>query len=72
MAIAVCPCFWGVITGMLFAKEFTLVFQALVLTTVPRTSTSLYVMSIWLVPAMGGVGRRQANRLGRVFGLYWS
>ncbi|MEP5632898.1 MAG: hypothetical protein ABJP79_13540 [Tateyamaria sp.] len=68
---AASPLVGGVISGVPYAKELTLLFQELDLTTVSRPSILSYGISIWLVPAMGGVGRWQANRLDRVFGLYW-
>lgn len=40
--------FWGVVSGLLFAYEFILLFVALDLTTVSRASILFYTMPVWL------------------------
>lgn len=40
--------FWGVVSGLLFAYEFVLLFIALDLTTVSRVSILFYTMPIWM------------------------
>ncbi len=40
--------FWGVVSGLLFAYEFVLLFVALDLTSVSRASILFYTMPVWL------------------------
>ena len=42
---------WGVVMGLVFSAEFTLLFWALDLTTVVRTSVIFYTMPVWLALA---------------------
>ena len=61
--------FWGVISGLLFAYEFVLLFVALDLTSVSRASILFYTMPVWL-----GIGAHfllpgERLTVGRVAGM---
>ena len=63
---------WGLLTGTLFASEFTLLFLALDLTTVARSSLMFYTMPVWLAVMAHFIVPSERLTFAKVVGLVFA